>query len=89
MQIKINQFPVSRFFFSDTRSAWIWLIVRIYVGWQWLEAGWEKITSTMWVGGNAGGALNGFLKGALSKTAGQHPCMESSWILWLRSISFL
>jgi thiosulfate dehydrogenase [quinone] large subunit len=35
--------PLARFLFSDTRMAPVWLVVRLYVGWAWLEAGWHKI----------------------------------------------
>jgi thiosulfate dehydrogenase (quinone) large subunit len=36
--------PLARFLFSDTRMAPVWLLLRIYVGWAWLEAGWHKVT---------------------------------------------
>src|SRR5688572_7591129 len=39
----ISDPPIARFLFSDTRMAVVWLAVRIYVGWAWLEAGWHKI----------------------------------------------
>jgi thiosulfate dehydrogenase [quinone] large subunit len=64
---------VARLLFADTRMAWFWLLVRIYVGYQWLEAGWQKLQSPAWVGSNAGAGLSGFVNGALSKTTGQHP----------------
>jgi thiosulfate dehydrogenase (quinone) large subunit len=35
--------PLARFLFSDTRMALVWLLVRIYVGWSFLEAGWHKV----------------------------------------------
>src|SRR5437773_1939341 len=35
--------PLARFLFSDTRMAPVWLLVRIYVGWAWLDAGLHKI----------------------------------------------
>ena len=38
--------PLARFLFSDTRMAFVWLLVRVYVGWAWLEAGWHKIQDT-------------------------------------------
>jgi thiosulfate dehydrogenase [quinone] large subunit len=38
--------PIARFLFSDTRMAPIWLLVRIYVGWAWLDAGWHKVIDT-------------------------------------------
>lgn len=76
--IVIEESPVSRFLFSNTSMAFVWLIVRVYLGWQWLSAGWEKVTSPMWTGANAGGALQGFVQGALSKTSGAHPDV-SGW----------
>jgi thiosulfate dehydrogenase [quinone] large subunit len=65
--------PFARFLFADTRMAAIWLLVRLYVGWEWLQAGWGKIQNPVWVGPKAGVAVNGFLQGALSKTSGTHP----------------
>lgn len=50
--------PIARWLFADTRSAWIWLIVRVYLGWKWLEAGWDKLQDPAWVAG--GEALKGF-----------------------------
>lgn len=38
--------PLARFLFSDTRMALVWLLVRVYVGWAWLEAGWHKVQDT-------------------------------------------
>ena len=70
--------PLSKFFFSDTRIAFLWLVVRLYVGWEWLQAGYEKVTSPVWVGTKAGLALQGFLLGALKKTSGSHPDV-SGW----------
>ena len=38
--------PLARFLFSDTRMAVVWLILRIYVGYSWLDAGLHKILDT-------------------------------------------
>lgn len=65
MHIYVPENPVSRFLFSDTRSAWIWLIVRLYVGYEWLKAGWKKVTAPAWTGEEAGTAVTGYLQGAL------------------------
>jgi thiosulfate dehydrogenase (quinone) large subunit len=76
MKVTAAQIPepqISKFFFADTRLSWLWLIVRVYVGWEWLVAGWEKFTSPAWIGPQAGSALTGFLMGALKKTWGPHP----------------
>jgi len=50
--------PIARFLFSDTRLALLWLVVRLYVGYAWLEAGLHKVQDPSWVGG--GTALKGF-----------------------------
>ena len=78
----VTQIPepkLSKLLFSDTRFAIIWLFVRLYVGWEWLMAGIEKISgpsSVKWVGDQAGVAVKGFLTGALSKTSGAHPDVQ-------------
>src|SRR5260370_17058659 len=41
---QIPEPAIARFLFADTRMAWLWLIVRVYVGYQWLTAGFEKLT---------------------------------------------
>lgn len=76
--IDIEEPGISKFLFSSTGFAWFWLIVRVYVGWEWLVAGWGKMHSAAWVGSGAGTAITGFLRGALNKTAGAHPDV-SGW----------
>ena len=59
---------IARLLFADTRLAPLWLIIRLYVGYEWLMAGWEKFTDPagVWVGAKAGTAIMGFAKGALA-----------------------
>lgn len=61
--------------------SWLWLVARLYVGWAWLHAGYEKIINPVWVGDTAGGAISGFVKGALAKTVGEHPDV-TQWYAW-------
>ncbi len=75
---QIPEPALSRFLFADTRFAWFWLIARLYVGWEWLYAGYEKLINPIWVGPKAGVAVHGFLQGALQKTSGAHPDV-SGW----------
>ncbi len=70
-----------RVLFNDTRWAWLWLILRLYAGWEWLNAGWEKVNNPAWVGAQAGTALTGFLKNAESLATGAHPAVQS-WYAW-------
>ncbi len=75
-KIQIPEPAVAKFLFADTRIAWLWFIIRLYIGWQWLSAGIEKLQGSAWVGSGAGSALKGFLLGALGKAQGTHPDVQ-------------
>ena len=34
--------PIARTLFASTKFAWLWLILRLYLGWEWFVAGWGK-----------------------------------------------
>lgn len=72
---------VSKLFFVSTKFAWLWLLLRIYIGWEWLQAGYNKLVSAAWGGDHAGAAVTGFLTQALQKTGGEHPDV-ASWYAW-------
>lgn len=92
---QIEEPRIAKFLFADTRMAWFWLIVRVYVGWQWLVAGFDKLTGysidfgtfgqkvgNPWVfGAHDGAGLAGFVKGALAQTTGAHPAVQG-WYGW-------
>jgi thiosulfate dehydrogenase [quinone] large subunit len=46
------------------------LAARVWVGFKFLEHGWDKVQSSAWVGDNAGAAVTGYLNGALAKAPG-------------------
>jgi thiosulfate dehydrogenase [quinone] large subunit len=58
-----------------------WLVARVWVGWQFLEAGWRKVAGadrTIWVGDQAGDEVRTFFGKALERApggplAGKHP----------------
>src|SRR6185437_8855265 len=70
--------PLARFLFSDARMAPVWTVVRLYVGWQWLTAGWGKFT-----GAKAGTGMAGFVAGALKNSTGAHASVQPyyAWFL--------
>jgi thiosulfate dehydrogenase [quinone] large subunit len=72
----LPQSKLTQFIFQSKYLSWLWLIVRVYVGWQWFHAGWTKLHSTAWVGDQAGTAVKGFLLGALQKSSGPHPDVQ-------------
>src|SRR2546421_8651277 len=93
--------PMAKFLFADSRMAWLWLIVRLYVGYQWITAGLEKLTgysftfdasfgqklSSPWVfGAHDGAAIKGFVAGALAQTGGAHPAVQGWYASFLQSV---
>lgn len=52
-----------RSLFGNPGWAWLWLVLRLYVGYTWLTSGWGKLSNPAWVG--TGEALKGFWERAL------------------------
>jgi thiosulfate dehydrogenase (quinone) large subunit len=84
--VRIEESPISRALFSDVRWSWLWLILRLYAGYEWLVAGLEKVQSPAWTGANAGAAITGFANGALAKTGGAHPDVQPWYAAFLQNI---
>jgi thiosulfate dehydrogenase [quinone] large subunit len=85
--MQIPEPALSRFLFADTRFAWFWLIIRLYVGWQWLMAGWEKFNNPVWAGDKAGTAITGFLNGAVQKASGAHPDVSGWYAAFVQNVA--
>ena len=81
----VRQSAFTHFFTVSSASAPFWFVVRIYLGWEWLMAGWEKAINPAWFGTSAGAALNGFVQGALGKTGGVHPDVSMWYASFLQS----
>ena len=81
----VRQSAFTHFFTASSASAPFWFVVRIYLGWEWLMAGYEKLINPAWFGTGAGAALNGFVQGALGKTGGVHPDVSMWYASFLQS----
>jgi thiosulfate dehydrogenase [quinone] large subunit len=77
-RVWIQDPPIARFFFQSTIAAWLWLVVRIYVGYDFLIAGWHKLTTPAWTDGS-GQAILGFWNRALSTTPSGAPVITFDW----------
>lgn len=63
---------------NSTRWAWLWLIIRLYVGYSWLTSGWSKITNPAWT--QTGAALKGFWERAvIIPEAPARPAIVFNW----------
>lgn len=80
-----EQSSLSHFLYSSRKSALLWLVVRLYIGYEWVTAGWDKIHNPAWVGDSAGAAITGFVNNALTKTAGAHPDVQGWYASFLQN----
>jgi thiosulfate dehydrogenase [quinone] large subunit len=79
---------ISQLLFASKPAAIFWTVVRVYLGWLWLKAGWVKVTNPNWVGADAGTAVSGYLQGALGRAAAETPTVPG-WYAWLIETVFL
>lgn len=87
MSDELPEPAISKFIFSSTRLSWLWLLVRLYVGYAWLTAGWGKVTNPSWVGPEAGKAISGFLNGAMEKSVGDHPAVAGWYADFIQNVA--
>jgi len=60
----IEEPTFAKWLFGSSQTAWIWLIARLWLGWEWLHAGWGKvfggnITWKFWDWGSSAYGLTG------------------------------
>lgn len=71
-------------FFKGPKSSWIWLVLRLYVGYQWIHAGWGKLTGE-------GFSAQGFIQGAIAKSVpaspGAKPAVQAWWGSFLENFA--
>jgi thiosulfate dehydrogenase [quinone] large subunit len=75
-EIVIPDPPIARFLFSSTRVAWLWLILRVYLGFTWLNSGWGKISGGVWMTGEP---LKGFWTAAVQMPDAGKPPIAFDW----------
>jgi thiosulfate dehydrogenase [quinone] large subunit len=69
--------PLARRLFETTQYAPLWLFVRLFVGWSWLDAGLHKLGDPAWMSG--GTALRGFWERAASIPETGRPAITYNW----------
>jgi thiosulfate dehydrogenase [quinone] large subunit len=67
----------ARYLFSNTRAGLFWLPIRIFVGFEWVDAGWHKLTGGGWIDG--GSALLGYWQNAVKIPETGRPPISFEW----------
>jgi len=73
----VNDPPFVTTLFSDPRLSWLWLVVRIWVGWEWIDASLHKISNPAWV--QTGEAVKGFWVNAVAIPEVGRPAISFDW----------
>jgi thiosulfate dehydrogenase (quinone) large subunit len=72
--------PAARWLFASPAAAWIWLAVRLWLGYEWLHAGASKIwgaeSASFWRGGLG---LKGFAESAIASSKQPHAAVIYGW----------
>jgi thiosulfate dehydrogenase (quinone) large subunit len=70
--------PAATWLFTNPRASWIWLILRVWLGYEWLTAGIEKVSNPAWA--VTGEALKGFwARAILIPDAPARPAITFAW----------
>jgi thiosulfate dehydrogenase (quinone) large subunit len=77
-QVLIQDPPIARFLFQSTWASWLWLLVRVVVGFEFLSHGWQKVNTPAWVDGS-GAAILGFWTKALGTSPTGGPVVTYDW----------
>ena len=73
----ISDPKIAHWLFNDSRAASLWLGIRLFVGYEWLSAGYHKVSGTGWMDG--GSALKGFWTSAVAVPATGSPRITYGW----------
>ena len=72
-------------YFQGPKGSWMWLVLRLYVGYAWLKAGWGKAF------GDKPFDASGFIKGAIAKSVpakeGAKPIVQGWWADFLEAVA--
>jgi thiosulfate dehydrogenase [quinone] large subunit len=77
MQWQNGRRVVENFLFGNTNAASLWLVIRIYLGSIWLQAGMKKLFDPGWT--RSGSALKAFWAGAVGVTPHAHSQIPYPW----------
>ncbi len=76
--VHIEEPGFARWLFTSAPAAWIWLVVRVYLGYEWAHAGYEKVFQEHWLTSSEG--LKGFVGYALQGAGqGEHSPVNYGW----------
>jgi thiosulfate dehydrogenase [quinone] large subunit len=69
----------ARYLFDRSASAWFWLVVRLYVGYEWFQAGLHKVEDPVWGFGDGSAILAYWQRAVAVPAAPARPAITYDW----------
>ena len=69
--------PIVSWLMNSPKAAWIWLVLRVWLGYQWIDAALHKIDNPAWT--QTGMALKGFWTNSVVVPAEGRPAIAFDW----------
>lgn len=76
-RVEFREPGFARFLFASPMGGWVWLVPRLYLGYEWFTSGFDKVRDSAWI--STGEALQGFALNAASLNEGPHPAVNYGW----------
>lgn len=76
-EVSVSGPAFTQFLFHDARAGLIWLPIRVFLGFAWLDAGLHKLNGTGWLDGGA--SLRGYWERAISIPDQGSPPIAFEW----------
>jgi thiosulfate dehydrogenase [quinone] large subunit len=73
----IQDAPFMQTLFNDRRFSVLWLVLRIWLGYKWIDAALHKVGNPAWV--QTGEALKGFWSGIVAVPESGRPAIAFDW----------
>ncbi|WEG11031.1 DoxX family protein [Pullulanibacillus sp. KACC 23026] len=70
---------IVKFLRENKIASYLLLVLRFYIGYEWMKAGLEKLTGQF--------EANGFLIGAIKKATGENPAVQHWWASFLNGVA--
>lgn len=69
--------PIVKALLTNKRASWFWFILRLWLGYQWIDAALHKVSNPAWV--KTGDALKGFWSGVVAIPESGRPAIAFDW----------
>lgn len=69
--------PLVKTLLTDKRASWLWLVLRVWLGYKWIDAALHKVDNPAWV--QTGDALKGFWSGIVVIPETGRPPIAFDW----------